>query len=53
MCEFFGCDYCVGLAGLARKKWNIQNYEQDLPQSLCGADKSKLKIKIPGTHTVH
>jgi len=24
-----------------------------LPQSVCRADKSKLEIKIPGTHTVH
>jgi len=36
-----------------RKKWNIQNYVKDLLQSLCRADNSKLKIKIPGTHTVH
>ena len=35
------------------RKWNIQNYVQVLPRSLCRADKSKLKIKIPGTHTVH
>ena len=35
------------------KKWNIQNYAQDLPQSICRTDKSKHKIKIPGTHTVH
>jgi len=36
-----------------RKKWNIQNYMQDLPQSFCWTDQSKLKIKILGTHTVH
>ena len=30
-----------------------KNYVQDLPQSIRRADKSKLKIKIPGTHTVH
>ena len=35
------------------KKWNIQNYVQDLPQNFCRADNSKLKINIPGTHTVH
>jgi len=35
------------------KKWNIQNYVQGLPQSLCRADKSELKIKIPRTHTLH
>ena len=35
------------------KKWNIQNYVQNPPQSLCWADQSQLKIKIPGTHTVH
>jgi len=35
------------------KKWNIQNYVQDLPHSICRADKSKHKIKIRGTHTVH
>jgi len=35
------------------KKWNIQNYVQNLPQSLCRADQSQLKIKIPVTHTVH
>jgi len=35
------------------KKWNIHNYVQDLPQSVCQADRLKLKIKIPGTHTVH
>ena len=33
-----------------KKKWNIQNYVQDLPQSVYRADKSKFKIKIPGTH---
>jgi len=30
-----------------------KNYVQELPQSLCWADQSKLRIKIPGTHTVH
>ena len=32
------------------KKWNIQIYVQDRPQSLCRTDKSQLKIKILGTH---
>ena len=29
-----------------RKKWNIQNYVQDLPQSVCRADKSNLKSRF-------
>jgi len=34
-------------------KCNIQNYVQGLPRILCRADKSNLKIKILGIHTLH
>ena len=36
-----------------QEKSGIYNYVQDLPQSLCRADQSQFKIKMPGTHTVH
>jgi len=35
------------------EKVEYKNYAQDLPKSVRRADKSKHKIKIPGTHTVH